>query len=65
MSGEIEVQEQRTETATRANVAPHGEGCILIVGDKSFALDAETAMRLAWDLCVMFQEARLSNPSSS
>lgn len=58
MSGEIEVQEQDLETTSRANVVRHGAGCIVMMDEKPFALDAETAMRLAWDLCVMFQDVR-------
>jgi hypothetical protein len=58
MPDDIEVQEERLETAKQAAAVRHGAGCVVMMGEKAFALDAETAMRLAWDLCVMFQDAR-------
>jgi len=61
----IEVQEQQIEAANHASVVRHGDGCIVMLGQKPFALDAETAMRSAWDLCVMFQNARTSADAAS
>lgn len=58
MTRGIEVGEQLLVPASRAEVVRHGDGCILLLGDKSFIVDASTAIRLAWDLCVMFQNSR-------
>lgn len=54
----IEVEEQCSDAAVGAEVIRHKDGCILLLGGKPFVMDGPTAVRLAWDLCVMFQDSQ-------
>lgn len=57
MTRGIEVAEH-LELVTEAMAIRHSEGCLLLLGGKPILVDEQTAIQLAWDLCVMFQESR-------
>lgn len=58
LNRDIEVEERSIEPVEAAEAVRHGDGCLLLLNGKPFMVDEKTAVRLAWDLCVMFQESK-------
>lgn len=65
MSFGIEVNEKTIELTYAAEALRHSNGCLLLLDGKPFLIDEQTAVRLAWDLCVMFQKASVQGANEA